>query len=102
MSVIGRTTAACDGRPVIVRPADDDQCLSPVNQTAAGSTQSYNLRVLTRSKDIYTRLNQLVFSLAFLSKALPLTICFADYIHEYVTGNSRRYNDDDDSRSNEC
>ena len=57
MTVLDRTVADCEGRPVIISPADDDQCLQPpVNQTVR-SIHAYNLRVVARSKDVYTRLN---------------------------------------------
>jgi len=57
VKVLGRTTAHCEGRPVIISPADDQHCvLPPVNQTM-NSILAYSLRVLARSKDIYTRLN---------------------------------------------
>jgi len=63
VAVIGRTAAACDGRPVIVSPADDEKCLSYINQTiTVSSTRVYSLRVLARSKDFYTRLNHHFFT----------------------------------------
>ena len=57
MAVRNRSTAACDGRPVIVSPTRDQQCLSAVSQTDAQLIRAYSLRVLASSKDIYTRFN---------------------------------------------
>jgi len=57
VSVLGDTTAACDGRPVIVSPSDDEHCLLSPNQTVSSIPAAYSLRVLARSKDIYTQLN---------------------------------------------
>jgi len=57
VKVLGRTTAHCEGRPVIISPADDQHCiLPPVSQTI-NYIHAYSLRVIARSKDIYTRLN---------------------------------------------
>ena len=61
VAVLDRTTAACDGRPVIVNPSSDEQCLLAVNQTDS-SIHAYNLRVLARSKDVYTKLNRHFFT----------------------------------------
>ena len=74
MSVLGRTDADCEGRPVIVSPSDDDQCLVPPVNHTAGSIHSYSLRVLARSKDIYTRFDLLdYFALIHHLLFLPIS-----------------------------
>jgi len=56
VAVKARPTAACDGRPVVISPSDDDHCLLSVNHTDI-SILAYNLRVIARSEDIHTRLH---------------------------------------------
>ena len=50
--MLGRTSADCEDRPVIL----SNRCvvLAAVNQS--GFVHAYSLRVIARSKDIYTRL----------------------------------------------